>query len=110
MGTDFFVNFNRNLLLFFYKSGTYRLFLRINAFFKNSILKNTDKSLIINSTRKAVSNIRLKDIGVFIFLVVSFNTLLMIFLGKEIDIFSVAARVFFFALGVFLYVRDLRIR
>ena len=40
--------------------------------------------------------------GLFIALITVLNTLGMIMLLKEIDIFSVSARIFFFSLGIFL--------
>ena len=98
----FFANFNKNLLRYFYKSLVYKCFIKINLFFKNVFLKNTDKSIIINSLRKISRNIKPKDIGFFILLVILFNTLAMVALKKEIDIFSISARVFFFLLGIFL--------
>ncbi len=101
----FFACFNKNLLLYFYNSGIYKLFVKIKVFFRSAVLKNADESVIIKSTRKVLQEVKLRDIGWFIILVVLFNTLAMVFLGKEIDVFSTAARVFFFALGVILIVR-----
>ena len=98
----FFANFNKNLLRFFYESHVYKCFLKINVFFKGTFLKNTDKSLIVTSIKKIIKSIQPKDIGLFILLVVLFNTLAMIVLEKEIDIFSISARIFFFCLGMFL--------
>lgn len=96
----FFADFNKNLLRFFYNSGVYKCFLKINVFFKDVFLKNTDKSLIVTSIKKIIKSIQPKDIGLFILLAVLFNTLAMIVLGKEIDIFSISARIFFFILGI----------
>jgi len=93
----------KKLLLFFYNSRLHKLVLGFNAFFKNSILKNADKSLIVNSFKKLAFKISLKDTGLFIVLVVVFNTLAMFALGKQIDIFSLSARIFFFVLGIALF-------
>ncbi len=98
----FFANFNKNFLRYFYKSLVYKCFIKINIFFKNIFLKSMNKSLIVTSIKKISKNIELKDIGLFILLVVLFNTLVMVVLKKEIDIFSTSARVFFFLLGIFL--------
>lgn len=101
----FFADFNKNLLNYFYKSLVYKCFTKINAFFKDVFLKNMDKSLIVLSVKKIIKNIELKDIGLFILLVALFNTLAMVFMGKEIDVFSISARAFFFLLSVFLILR-----
>lgn len=101
---SFFADLNKNLLLYFYNSKIYRFFTKINSFFRD-ISKNIDKSIIIRSSRKMLKNITISDIGLFITLVILFNTLAMIVLKKEIDIFSITARIFFFLLGMFLIFR-----
>ncbi|UCD55449.1 MAG: hypothetical protein JSV93_01225 [Candidatus Omnitrophota bacterium] len=98
----FFANFDKNLLKFFYESGVYKCFLKINVFFKDVFLKNTNKSIILISIKKIIKNIHHRDIGLFVLLVTLFNTLAMIVLKKEIDIFSISARMFFLILGIFL--------
>ena len=104
----FCANLNKNLLLYFYNSQIYQFFIKIHNFFVNSILKNVNKSLIISSTKNISKHIKLKDIGWFIVLVVLFNTLAMMFLKKEIDVFSVSARIFFFLLGIILVFKSNR--
>lgn len=107
----FFVDLNKNLLSYFYKSVAYAAFARGNIFFRNVIIKNLDKSVIINVVKKTLKSVTVKDIGWFIILLVFFNTLVMMTLGRKIDVFSICARVFFFILGVILiYVRNMRIR
>lgn len=102
---SFFANFNKNLLSYFHNSKIYKSFLKLNIFFKDVILKNATKSIIIEKVKNIFKDIKLKDIGCFIVLVVLFNTLAMLFLGKEIDIFSKCARVFFFVFGIFLILK-----
>ena len=97
--------FNKNLLLCFYASRTYGIFKKVNSLFKNVILKNSKESIIIKLIEKAFRSIGLKDVGLFIFLVVIFNTVVMIVFKKEIDIFSISARMLFSILGVVLIVR-----
>lgn len=98
----FLKNLDKNILLYFYNSRTYKLFVFLNNSFKNIILKNVTESLFIKTARSMIKGIELKDIGWFIVLVVLFNTMAMAVLRKEIDIFSVSARIFFFCLGIFL--------
>lgn len=98
---NFSLNFNKNLLLYFYNSKIYECFKRFNRFFISAILNNAKNSLIVNKSKNILKYISLKDIGLFIVLIVIFNTLAMLFLEREIDIFSIGARVFFFCLGIF---------
>ena len=73
--------------------------------FNRSLLKYFHESLIVRSINKLIKNIGLKDIGLFVALVVLFNTLAMVFMGKEIDVFSIFARMAFFFLAAFLILR-----
>lgn len=93
-------NLNKNLILFFYESAIYRIFTAFNRFFKNTILKNTPESVFINSGKKMAMGVSLRGVGLFLVLVVVFNTAVMMALEKEIDIFSICARAFFLVLGV----------
>lgn len=99
---SFCKNLNKNLLLFFFNSKTYKFFLALNRFFKNVILKNRTQSLFVKTAKKLTKSIAVKDIGLFIVLVTLFNTLAMFVLNRQIDIFSISARMFFFLLGIFL--------
>ena len=101
----FFNKLNKILLIYFYDSKAHGLFLRINHFFNNIISKNITKSMIVGNAQKAMKQICLRDIGLFFVLSVIFNTLITIAINKEIDIFSMFARIFFFALGIFLMVK-----
>ncbi len=98
----FVASFNKNMLIYFHKSKTYEVFLSIISFFRRWVLKNVDKSLIVRMARNIYNHTTLKYIGVFIILVDVFNTAIMAFLKKRIDIFSSSARVFFFILGLML--------
>ena len=99
---NFFKRINTEMLLCFYKSRIYGIFIKLLNFFKEQISKNIDKSVIIKGVKYVFKNVSLGDLGYFIILVVIFNTLVMLVLKKEIDIFSICARVFFFCLGVLL--------
>lgn len=99
---NFFKNFNKNFLVFFFNSKIYRLFININTFFRKTILPNVKGSTVIKSARKITALVKAKDIGIFIILVVMFNALAMFGLKKEIDIFSSIARICFLSLGIFL--------
>lgn len=107
---NFCKNFNENLILFFYNSSTYKTFIGVNKFFKNRLLKNKRSSIFVRVVGKITSEVNLGDIGLFIILVVIFNTLAMVVFGREVDIFSIGARIAFFILGAILYVRNMRIR
>jgi hypothetical protein len=93
---------NKNILLYFYDSKAYKAFSALNAFFGKTALKNANGSIFVKAAKKIAGETKPKDIGLFIVLVVIFNTSAVIVLGKEIDIFSVSARIFFFLLGIFL--------
>ena len=97
---SFFGNLNKILVVSFCNSKTCKLFTKINSFFRNTILVNIDRSKIVKSVKKIALCIGLRDVGIFIILIVLFNTLAMMALGKEIDMFSVSARIFFFIIGV----------
>ncbi len=99
----FFLNLNRNLLVCFYNSKTHGLFINVNTFFRNVILRNANGSAVLKLVKKIAAHIGIKDIGIFIALVVLFNTLAMAVLGNKIDVFSMYARVAFFVLGVTLF-------
>ena len=101
----FFANFNKNLLRYFYGSEVYKCFMKINILFRNIFLKNMDKSTVLASIKKIVKNIESKDIGLLILLVAVFNTLIMIALGKKMDIFSAVARTLFSLLGASMIFR-----
>jgi hypothetical protein len=98
----FFLNLNRNLIVYFYNSKTHGLFININAFFRNAILRNADESAALKLVKKIAAHIERRDIGIFIILTVLFNTLAMAALGREIDVFSACARIAFFVLGAAL--------
>jgi len=101
---NFFGNFDKRLLFYFYNSTTYKLFLRLNAFFRDMFVKNRDRSVLLRAVRKAAENVGPKDMGLLIALVTVFSTFVMILLKKEIDVFSVSARVFFLFLGALLII------
>lgn len=98
-------NLNRTILLYFYRSKTHELFIDANNFFRKTIPGNAGKSLIVNVTKKLFSRVTARDAGAFVILVTLFNTLAMFAFGKEIDIFSISARVFFLLLAVCLIVK-----
>ena len=100
----FFATFNKVLVLFFYKSKTHKLFLKVNHFFKDFVIRKNDKSLIVNKAKDIIKLFNIKDVGWFIALVVFFNTAAAMILEKEIDIFSISARIFFFCLGIVLFI------
>lgn len=102
---NFCKNLNKNLILYFYNSATYKIFIAFNKFFRNRVLKCADESIFVKTTKKIAAGIKVRNIGLFVILVVIFNTLAMIALGKEIDIFSICTRVFFLILGVILILR-----
>ena len=102
---SFLANFNKKLVGYFFESFTYKAFIKINQFFKTRILAGFKESFIVNSFKKVTSFLSLRDFGIFIILVLVFNTAFMIFLDKGIDIFSIAARVCFFVVGLILIFR-----
>ena len=107
---DFLAKFNTKLVGYFYKSITYKIFLKINIFFKRIILQNTNNSYFINALKSSKKRFSIKDIGLFIILVLVFNSLMMFIAGREIDIFSVIARIFFLSLGLFLILKKQKYR
>lgn len=102
---NFFANLNANLLVCFYNSRTYAVFAGMSRFLKDPVGKNAGGSVVLNFARNIAKNTKMWDMGLFIVLVTVFNTLAMIFLRREIDIFSICARVAFFVLGVALFTR-----
>ena len=107
---SFCKNLNKNIILYFYNSATYRIFITFNKFFRNTVLKGADESIFVKTAKKVAAEIKVRDIGLFVILVVMLNTLVMLAFRKEIDVFSICARIFFLLLGVILYVRNMRIR
>ncbi|MBN1353477.1 MAG: hypothetical protein JW994_02260 [Candidatus Omnitrophica bacterium] len=95
---NFLANLNKNILLCFYNSQTHKLFRKLNGFLSD-ILKKSDKSLFRRAATRLLAYLDIGDWGLFIILVVLFNTLVMFALKKEIDVFSVSVRVFLFCLG-----------
>ena len=104
----FLKNLDKSILLCFYNSKTYKLFVFLNSSFKNIFLKNATKSLFMKIAKSVIKKTGLKDVGWFIVLVLLFNTLLMLGFKKEIDMFSICARVFFLILGLVLILRERR--
>lgn len=102
---NFLKDFNRNMLLFFFESKTYKLFIKANGFFRKSILENADESAILKWIQKVYKKTTVKDVGVFIIFVVLFNTIAMLAFKNRIDVFSVYMRAFFLSFGVFLVVK-----
>lgn len=99
----FLSNFTSTFLFYFYNSLLYRFFKKANsAFFGEVILKNANRSLIIKTVRGVFNHLKRRDLGLFIVLTVLFNTALMAFLRKNVDMFSLSARTAFFIFGLVL--------
>lgn len=98
----FLKDFNRIVLSIFFGSQTCALFAKARLIFKDAFLKNADKSAILGFFRKAAAGITTRDIGIFIVLLVIFNTLIMLGAGMTVDVFSAAARLIFLILGIFM--------
>ena len=103
---SFLSTLNKRLILYFYGSFTYKTFLKMNGFFKNRILQNTNESFFIRLLRGVRKRCNASDAGLLIILVLVFNTLIMFKSGRQIDIFSIVARVFFLSFGVFLILHE----
>lgn len=99
---DFCRDLNKNFILFFYESAIYKVFTALNRFFKNTVLKSANESVFVNTGKKIARRASLGGMGLFFVLVVIFNTTAMVALSKNIDIFSICARVFFLVLGMVL--------
>ena len=100
----FCINFNQRYLIFFYNSAIYKLF-RYATMFRREFLTNAQESSILKAMRRIASGIGLKDIAVFVVLVVICNTLFMLVLEREIDMFSLSARVLAFTISILYILR-----
>ena len=97
--------FNANYLNVFLNSATRAFFANMNRFYRDRILQYAAGSIIINMTRRAVHKVTLCDLGIFVILVVLFNTLFMLFMQEAIGPLSIYARVLFLLVGLFLIVK-----
>ena len=95
-------NLNRNILICFFQSMTYRLFVGISISFGGLISKNYTNSRIMRAISKVARDMSLADIGFFIILVVLFNTIFVAIAKRPMDGFSVAGRVLLIIEGLVL--------
>lgn len=111
---SFFSRLNENIIEYWFNSATCGAAKKCREFFGKVILKNMSHSVILRSLGKAAKDVTLSDAGSFVVLTTVFNTLAMIFLNKEMDLFSVVARVCFLCMGTGLILaecaRNMRLR
>lgn len=102
---NFLGGFNRKAVIFFYNSMTYKIFFAASSYINKTIVKAVPTSRLINAFRNVLNFVSIRDVGLFIVLVVVFNTAGIIFLGSNIDAFSAIARIVFFVLGFILILK-----
>lgn len=111
---SFLSRLNRNIIEYYFNSFTHRVITKCREFFKKIILENINNSAILGSLSKATKGITLSDTGLFIVFTTVFNTLGMLFLNREMDLFSIISRICFLCMGTGLilreYVRNMRLR
>ena len=111
---SFFSRLNKNIIEYWFNSATCGAAKKCREFFGKVVLKNISHSVILRSLGKAAKDVTLSDAGLFVILTTVFNTLAMIFLNKEMDLFSVIARICFLCMGAGLILtecaRNMRLR
>lgn len=101
----FFQMYNTTILDYAHHSRAYAFFINCNRIFKSAITYYQD-SKIIKFVRRISIQMKTKEFGFFIVLVVIFNTLIMLISGNEIDIFSIFGRLFLFGIGVYYILKN----